>query len=55
MESVINLQQCRTVQMTVLAEYLGYFCQTFEQIGRTNMLLEWNSFVSRGLTVMYMK
>ena len=55
MKSIINLLQYRTVQMTVLVGYLGYLCWTFEQIGCTNMLLEWNSFTSRGLTVMYMK
>lgn len=41
--------------MTVLVGYLGQLRWAFEQTGRMNMLLEWNSFVSRGLTVMYTK
>ena len=38
----------------VLVRYLGQVCWTYRQIGLTNMLLERNSFMCKGHTIMEM-
>ena len=51
MKSIINIYSTLLYSQLCLLGTLGTLLDLNKQIGLMNMLLEWNSFIFRGLTV----